>query len=67
MLTVLGGLAEFERDLIRTRTDELSLELGEPAEHGKHQPAVRCGGIGPCISKRAETGLAFRNGGQSVQ
>jgi hypothetical protein len=33
MLTVLGGLAEFERDLIRTRTGEGRARRGALAKH----------------------------------
>jgi DNA invertase Pin-like site-specific DNA recombinase len=36
MLTVLGGLAEFERELIRARTDEgMSSRQGEWHPHGR--------------------------------
>jgi DNA invertase Pin-like site-specific DNA recombinase len=44
MLTVLGGLAEFERDLIRARTSEgrqrarsLGVHMGRPPKLTKHQ------------------------------
>jgi DNA invertase Pin-like site-specific DNA recombinase len=44
MLTVLGGLAEFERDLIRARTGEgrkrarsLGVHMGRPPKLTKHQ------------------------------
>ena len=29
--------------------DQLTLELGQAAEHSKHQPAMDCRGIGPSI------------------
>ena len=44
MLTILGGLAEFERDLIRTRTTEgrerakaKSVKMGRPSKLTPHQ------------------------------
>ena len=44
MLTVLGGLAEFERDLIRTRTGEgrerakaRGVKMGRKPKHKPHQ------------------------------
>ena len=39
MVTVLGGLAEFERDLIRTRTGEGSAraKMGRPPKLTPHQ------------------------------
>ena len=33
MVTILGGLAEFERDLIRTRTDEGRARAIERGQH----------------------------------
>src|SRR5438309_837698 len=41
MLTVLGGLAEFERELIRTRT-------GEGRERPAHAARVGAGEVGAC-------------------
>src|SRR6266849_674692 len=38
MLTVLGGLAEFERDLIRARTGEGRARRGARAENGPTAP-----------------------------
>jgi hypothetical protein len=29
------------------RADQVALELGKAAEHGQHQAAVRCRGVGP--------------------
>jgi DNA invertase Pin-like site-specific DNA recombinase len=49
MLTVLGGLAEFERDLIRTRTGEgrerakaRGVKLGRKPKLTEHAPQRRC-------------------------
>jgi len=51
MLTVLGGLAEFERELIRDRTDEgcdraktRGVKLGRKPKLTEHQEreAIRC-------------------------
>ncbi len=55
MLTVMGGLAEFERDLIRARTSEgrerakaRSVHMGRPSALTRHQreEALRDLGIG---------------------
>src|SRR5690348_2633357 len=43
--------------LTGARADQISLELGQPAEHGQHQTAVCRGGVGPCVAERAETGF----------
>jgi DNA invertase Pin-like site-specific DNA recombinase len=37
MLTVLGGLAEFERELIRARTGEGRVKFGRPPKLNAHQ------------------------------
>ena len=51
----------------RAGADQVALELGQPAQHGQHQPPVGDGGGGPCVAKRPETGLALGDGGQRVQ
>jgi len=40
-------------------TDQVALELGEPAEHGEHEAAVRCRGVGPSISQGFEPGASL--------
>jgi hypothetical protein len=45
MLTVLGGLAEFERELIKIRTSEAG--RSRPNEHG---PSLLGGGSSCCAS-----------------
>ena len=42
----------------RPRADQLALELGQPAQHGQHQPPVRGRGVGPCVAEGSEPGLA---------
>src|SRR5215813_2642613 len=42
--------------VVRTRSDQLALELGQAAEHSEHQPAVRRGRVRPCILQRFEAG-----------
>jgi hypothetical protein len=47
------------------RHDQLALELGQPGEHGHHQPAVRRGGVGPYgpeLGLRVYTHLSDRYG-----
>ena len=60
------AIARF-RPLIGTRSDQLSLELGEAAKNGQHKSAVRGGGVGPGIGDRAEARALLRNGGDHVQ
>jgi hypothetical protein len=36
------------------RADQFALELGEAAEDGQHQSAVRRGGVGPGVAERAK-------------
>jgi hypothetical protein len=47
--------------------DQLALELGEAAENGQHQAAVRRGGVGPCVAERAEAGFLLGDRGERVQ
>ena len=49
------------------RADQVALELRQPSEHSEHQPPMRRRGVGPCVTKRAETGLAARNRCPRVQ
>jgi DNA invertase Pin-like site-specific DNA recombinase len=64
MLTVLGGLAEFERDLIRTRTSEgraravaRGIRLGRKPELTSHQikEALRRREAGEALTEIART------------
>lgn len=64
MLTVLGGLAEFERDLIRTRTGEgrarakaRGIKLGRPPKLTPHQKreAIERRDSGEALTKIART------------
>jgi hypothetical protein len=36
-------------------------KLGEPAQDGKYELAVRRRGVGPCVLERAEVAAAIRN------
>jgi len=47
--------------------DQLALERSEPVTHGKHQAAMRRGGIGPDIRQPAEEGSSFRDRCQDTQ
>ena len=42
--------------------DKLTLELGHATEHGQHQPAMGCRGIGPSILEALEAGAAIADG-----
>jgi hypothetical protein len=42
----------------RCGRDQRSLKLGEPAQDGKYELAVRRRGVGPCVLERAEAGAA---------
>ena len=65
MLTVLGGLAEFERDLIRARTGEgrerakaRGVKLGRKPKLTPHQQQEACGAAtaaSRCATSRAAT------------
>src|SRR5258708_23675927 len=46
----LGALATFAG----ARADQISLELGQPAEDCQHQAAVGRGRVRPCVTKRTE-------------
>src|SRR5690348_7558612 len=37
--------------------DQIPLELGEAAQDSRHQPAVRRGGVSPCIAERSKPAL----------
>jgi hypothetical protein len=47
--------------------DKLALELGEATEYRQHQPAVRRGGVGPCVPERAEAGFLLGDRRERVQ
>ncbi len=47
--------------------DQLTLELGQAAEHSKHQPAMGRRGIGPSILEALEAGAAIADGSQNVE
>src|SRR5215475_10950970 len=47
--------------------DQLALELGQPAEHGEHEPTVRRGRIGPGITERLEGGTGFADRVEDVE
>ena len=49
------------------RADQLALELGQAAQDGQHQPAMCCGGVGPCVAQGPETGFAIGDRGEGVQ
>jgi hypothetical protein len=50
--TRLGSLPTFPG----ASADQLAFELGETAKHREHQPAMRCGGVGPGVMEGAEGG-----------
>ena len=56
MLTVLGGLAEFERDLIRQAT-----------KHGEHEPPVQVRRISPAVAQGTESGFLAGDRDQRVE
>src|SRR4029453_13293617 len=39
----------------RPGTDQLALELRQPAEHRQHKPPMRRGGVGPSVAETSET------------
>jgi len=45
--------------LASARADQLTLELGEAAEHREHQAAVRRRGVGPGVLERAKARTAL--------
>ena len=47
--------------------DQFALELGEASEDGQHQAAVRRGGVGPCVTERAEAGFLLGDRRERVQ
>jgi hypothetical protein len=47
--------------------DQLALKLGQAAEHGQHQPAVRRRRIGPSVGQRAEARARLGDGVEDVQ
>jgi hypothetical protein len=49
------------------RADQLALELGEAAQHGEHQAAVRRGAVGPGVTERPEAGLAVGHRGKGIK
>src|SRR5262249_61331641 len=77
VLLVGGQLrATAESDTVRLRAgtslagasaDQLALELGQAAEDGEHQAAVRGGGVGPGIAKRCESGAYAGDGGERIE
>ena len=52
--------------LARPGHDQLTLELGQAAEHSQHQPAMGCCGIGPSILEALEAGATFADGSQTL-
>jgi hypothetical protein len=53
--------------LAGARPDQLSLKLGQAAEHSQHQSAVRGRGIRPGVVEGPEASLLIGNGRQGVQ
>jgi hypothetical protein len=51
----------------RARADQLALELGQAAEHSKHEATVRCSGIGPPIAERSEASALAGDRREGVQ
>src|ERR1700722_7707582 len=47
--------------------DQRPLKLGEPAEDGEHELAVRRRGVGPRVLDRAETGTGLSDGFEDVE
>jgi hypothetical protein len=47
--------------------DQLTFELGQPAEDREQQTAVRGRGVGPAIPQRGEPGAFPRDGGERVE
>ena len=47
--------------------DQLTLELGQATEHGKHQSTMGCCGIGPSILEALEAGATLADGSQDVE
>ena len=60
------ALARARPSLVRARISSRS-NSARPAEHGHHQAPVRRGGVGPCVAKRTEAGLAVGDRGEDVQ
>jgi hypothetical protein len=50
------------RARIRSRSNS-----AEAAEDSQHQAAMRCGGVGPRIAERPETGFLLRDGREGVE
>ena len=53
--------------LARPGHDQLTLELGQAAEHSQHQPTMGCCGIGPSILEALEAGATLADGSQDVE
>jgi hypothetical protein len=51
----------------RAGVDEIALELRPPAEHGQHQPTMRCRGVGSGVAERSESSLLVRDRRQNVE
>ena len=49
------------------RPGQLTLKLGQPAKHGQHRSAVRGRGVGPCVTKGSEIGLAIGDRAEGIQ
>jgi DNA invertase Pin-like site-specific DNA recombinase len=71
MLTVLGGLAEFERELIRARTGEgrarakaRGVHMGRAAKLTKHQEALKRRDAGE--ETLAENGRSYNVSGWTI-
>ena len=47
--------------------DQFLLKFGQTAQDRQHQPAVRRGGIGPCVGQRPEAGAALADLVQRIQ
>jgi DNA invertase Pin-like site-specific DNA recombinase len=73
MLTVLGGLAEFERDLIRTRTGEgrarakaRGVKLGRKPKLTPHQQREAIKRRDRCVETLAEIGRSYNVSGWTI-
>jgi len=49
------------------RADQFALKLRQPAQHRQHEATVRRRGIGPCVTKGTEPGLAVGDRGKGIE
>src|SRR3954465_8419664 len=53
--------------LSRARPDQFTLELGETAQDGQHEPAMWCRRIRPSILQGPKAGLFLRNSSEGIE